>query len=100
MAEDELSENEMQLRFAANAVPALLSYVDAGARYVWCNESYRRWFGHPPETLRGHHISEVLGAVAWEQLRPHVERALRGEMVTFEECITYKSGPPRDIRAS
>ena len=61
MAEQELSENEMQLGFAANAVPALLSYVDAGARYVWCNESYRRWFGYEPDSLRGRHSSDVLG---------------------------------------
>jgi len=100
MEEQELSENEAQLRFAANAVPALLSYVDAGACYVWCNESYERWFGYAPETLRGRHIKEVLGQVAWEQLRPYVERVLAGEMVTFEDCVAYKSGPPRDIRAS
>ncbi|HMF44634.1 MAG TPA: PAS domain-containing protein [Polyangia bacterium] len=98
--EEELSENEAQLRFAANAVPALLSYIDAGARYVWCNESYRRWFGYAPETLRGRHVSEVLGPTAWAQLRPHVERALGGEMVTFEDRIPYKNGPVRDIRAS
>ena len=61
MAMDEPSENEEQLRFVANAVPALLAYVDTGARYVWCNESYRRWFGYAPEELRGRHVQRGAG---------------------------------------
>jgi len=94
------SENEDRLRFVANAVPALLAYLDTSARYVWANETYRRWFGQAPEEIRGRHISEVLGTAAWEQLRPHIERALQGQEVTFETRIEYKNGPARDIRAS
>ena len=97
---DQPSENEDRLRFVANAVPALLAYLDTSARYVWANETYRRWFGHAPEKIRGRHISEVLGVAAWEQLRPHIERALEGEEVTFETRIEYQHGPTRDIRAS
>ena len=97
---DQPSENEDRLRFVANAVPALLAYLDIGARYMWANETYRRWFGIAPEEIRGRHISEVLGAAAWEQLRPYIERALQGEEVTFETRIEYKNGPARDIRAS
>src|SRR5262245_52844165 len=100
MAADTPSENEERLRFVANAVPALLAYVDAGARYVWCNDTYCRWFGYAPEELRGHHLSEVLGADAWDRLRPYVERALKGEELTFETRVVYKNGPARDIRAS
>lgn len=56
MAPDEPSENEEQLRFVANAVPALLAYVDSSYRYVWGNESYRRWFGYAPEEMPGRHV--------------------------------------------
>jgi PAS domain S-box-containing protein len=97
---DPPSENEDRLRFVANAVPALLAYLDTSARYLWANETYRRWFGHSPEEIRGRHVSEVLGAAAWEQLRGYIERALQGEEVTFETRIEYKNGPARDIRAS
>jgi PAS domain S-box-containing protein len=100
MADEAPSENEEQLRFVANAVPALLGYLDASARYLWVNESYRRWFGYAPEAVRGRHVSEVLGAKAWAQLRPYVERVLEGEAVTFENRIHYKNGGARDIRAS
>ena len=93
-------ESEEQLRFVANALPALIAYVDGDGRYVWANESYRRWFGYPPERVRGLHASEVLGADAWATLRPFVERALAGEEVLFDHRIVYKNGPPRDVRAS
>jgi len=93
-------ESAEQLRVVADAVPALLAYLDADARYVWVNESYQRWFGVPPESVRGRVCQELLGPAAWAALRPYVERALSGEEVTFEDRIPYKSGPARDIRAS
>jgi PAS domain S-box-containing protein len=98
--EEALREDADQLEFVANAVPALLSYVDAGARYVWVNASYQRWFGTPPEAVRGRHASEVLGSAAWEVIRPYIDRVLAGEEVTFEQRITYKTGPSRDVRAT
>jgi PAS domain S-box-containing protein len=100
MAEDEPSESEERLRFVANAVPALLAYVDRDACYLWCNETYRRWFGTSPDEIRGRHCRDVLGATAWEQIRPFVERVLAGEEITFESRIAYKNGPVRDIRAT
>jgi two-component system CheB/CheR fusion protein len=84
----------------ASAVPALIAYVDKDGRYVWANETYRRWFGQPPEAIRGLHASEVLGAAAWARLRPYVERALAGEQVTFDDRVSYRTGPIRDVRAS
>ena len=99
-AEHALDENAEQLRFVANAVPALIAYVDTDARYVWGNESYRRWYGYPPEQIRGRHVSDVLGASAWASIQPYVERALAGEEVTFDDRLVYKSGPARDIRAT
>jgi PAS domain S-box-containing protein len=94
------NESEEQLRFVVDALPALIAYVDGEGRYVWANESYRRWFGYPPEWVRGLHASEVLGTDAWATLQPFVERALAGEEVTFDHRIIYKNGPPRDVRAS
>jgi PAS domain S-box-containing protein len=89
-----------QLEFVSNAVPALMAYVDADARYVWVNASYQRWFGTPPEAVRGRHASEVLGRAAWERIRPYFDRVFAGEEVTFEQRLTYKTGPSRDVRAS
>ena len=100
MPKDRPSENEERLRFVANAVPALLAYVDTNGRYVWCNDGYRRWFGYAPQENLGRHIRDVLGGAAWERLQPYVERVLNGEEVTFETRIEYKNGPVREVRAT
>ena len=99
-AKHALHENAEQLRFAANAVPALIAYVDTDVRYVWTNDSYRRWFDSSPEEIRGLHASAVLGAAAWDSIRPYVERVLAGETVTFDHRLVYKTGPARDVRAA
>jgi len=98
--EHAICESEERLRFVANAIPPLIAYVGADVRYVWVNESYRRWFGYAPDTLRGVHARDVLGAAAWARLQAYVERVLRGEEVTFEDRVVYKNGPVRHVRAS
>jgi PAS domain S-box-containing protein len=85
-------ENAEELRLIANAVPALLSYVDVEARYIWCNEGYRRAFGCTAEQIRGKHIREVLGVAGWESVRPHLARALSGEAVTFDNQVRLEDG--------
>ncbi len=99
-AERARSENTEQLWFVANAVPALIAYLDRDARYVWANESYRRWLGYPPEEIPGRHVSDVLGAGGWASVRPYVERALAGEEVTFDYRLVYESGMARDRRVT
>ena len=95
-----LSENEEQLRLVVNAVPTLIAYVDTEARYVWANETYRRWFGYSPEQIRGLHGREVLGPDAWAAIQPYVRRVLAGEAITFDHRVVYKTGPARNVRAS
>ncbi len=85
-------ENAEELRLIANGVPALLSYVDDEARYVWCNEGYDRAFGYSTEQIRGKHVREVLGVAGWEAVRPHLTRALSGEQITFENQVHLKDG--------
>jgi PAS domain S-box-containing protein len=97
---DALRESEQQLQFVANTVPALLAFVDNDARYVWVNESYRRWFGQAPETIRGRHVKDVLGEAAWEQAGPRIERVLAGEEVVFDNRPVYRFGPARDVQAA
>ena len=99
-AEHLLGEEAEPLRFVANSVPALIAYIDAEARYVWGNESYRRWYGISPEQLRGRHMIEVLGPSAWASIQPYIERVLAGQEITFDHRLVYDSGLSRDVRAT
>jgi PAS domain S-box-containing protein len=89
-----------RLQLIAAKLPALLAYIDAEARYVWVNEAYRRWFGDAPESIRGRHMRDLVGAGAWATIEPHLRRALAGEEVTYETPIRYGPGHERDIRVS
>jgi PAS domain S-box-containing protein len=100
VAEDAVREAAERVVFAASAVPALLGYVDSDVRYGWVNEGYRRWFGRPLEAIIGRHVSEMLGAETWAVVRPHIERALAGEEVTFENRAAVGDGAMRDVRVS
>jgi PAS domain S-box-containing protein len=89
-----------RVAFAANAVPALLAYLDAESRYLWVNAGYLRWFGRPPEAIVGRQASELLGPEAWANVRPHVARALAGEEVTFESTAAASNRVARFVRVS
>ncbi len=90
-----LRAREEQLRLITDAAPALISYVDVHSCYRLNNRAYETWFGRSPESIRGKHMREVLGEAAWERLRPHVEAALSGKQVAFEEPMPYKEGGTR-----
>jgi PAS domain S-box-containing protein len=88
------------MAFAANALPALIAYLDTSARYVWVNDTYVRWFDRPREEIVGRHAGEVLGPAAWAAVKPHTERALAGEEVAFDNTVVLEEGGTRHVRAS
>lgn len=98
--EDRLRESESQLRLMADSLPALISFVDTDECYQFNNAAYLEWFGLPPEHYKGKHMANVLGATAYNQLKPYVERVLAGENVTFERKISYAEAGERYIRCA
>src|SRR5262249_32308616 len=91
-AEEAARTSERQLRTISDALPVLISYVDRDSRYRFNNAAYERWFGRPTELIRGAHVSEVLGAEAYEVLRPHLERSLTGQHVQVEVRMPRRDG--------
>lgn len=96
----ELQPIQDRLQLITDAVPALISYVDAQRRYRFINKAYEAWFGCPRDELLGKHLLEVLGEAAYDRISPHVERVLAGECVNFEAQIPYRHGETRYISAS
>ena len=87
-----------RMGFAANAVPALIAYLDTSVRYAWVNDAYSRWFGRPREEILGRHPSELLDAADWTAVKPYTERALAGEEVAFDNTEVLEGGVTRDAR--
>lgn len=90
--EDELRNNENQLRLITDTIPMLISYVDKEQRYRFVNRAYTEWFGKSREEVIGRRLREVLGEAVHQDLLPEIEKVLSGEKVTFERLIPYKTG--------
>jgi PAS domain S-box-containing protein len=99
-AEDALRRSERQLQLITDALPVLVSYVDAQQRYRFVSASYERWFGRAKANVVGRHLEEVLGSEAYGAVRPHVERALSGAAVTFEAEVPYRDGGLRFVEGN
>jgi two-component system sensor kinase FixL len=87
-----LVKSEQRLRLITNALPVLISYVDADQRYRFNNEAYRVWFGVSPEEAFGQTIREVAGEEFFQCVRPYVERALSGEHVRCALDVEMAAG--------
>jgi PAS domain S-box-containing protein len=83
-AEEAIRKNEAWLQTVTDTLPALVSYIDRDLRYRFANRSYVEWFGKGPGQVVGKSLREVLGDSIFEQRRPYIEAALRGEEVRFE----------------
>jgi PAS domain S-box-containing protein len=86
------------LQMLADAVPALLAYVDADLRYTFTNNRLREWLGEGD--IVGRTMRDVLTEAAFEEVLPHIQQALRGEAVTFEAILPYRDGQTRELRAT
>jgi PAS domain S-box-containing protein len=80
-----------------DALPVLVSYVDADTRYRFNNRAYELWFGHGRSEIFGRRMRDVLGEAAWQRVQPSVERVLAGETVRFETEIDYKDAGRREV---
>jgi len=91
-AEQLLRESRDQLRLISDAVPVLISYVDAAERYQFCNRAYTQWLGVSGDQTIGRKMEEVVGAAAWQVIGPRVKKALAGEVVEYEAHAQYPAG--------
>ncbi|MFC3711952.1 PAS domain S-box protein [Sphingoaurantiacus capsulatus] len=84
-----------QLFALTDSMPVLVSVLSLDHHYEFANKAYESWFGPEDGKVIGRHAREVLGDEAYAQLVPPFERAAKGERVTFESDIPYKSGGTR-----
>ncbi len=89
-AEEALRDREEQLRFVTDHVPVFIVQCDADTRYKFVNAAYAERFPSRAEDIVGKKIREVVGSRAYESFRHHVETALAGKRVEFEEKIPYE----------
>jgi PAS domain S-box-containing protein len=95
-----LERHREEQRLILDAIPGLVAYIGPDQIYRSANQSYERWFGVSADAVRGKHVRDVVGEVAYATIRPYVEAALAGEPTTYELELPYRSGGPRWVRAT
>lgn len=81
----------------ADALPALIAVLDMERRYCYCNSSYESWFGMSPAELLGRRFEDVMGDDVFQTAGPHIQKALEGHDVNFEDIFAYRRGQTRHV---
>ncbi|MGF1480748.1 MAG: PAS domain S-box protein [Cyanophyceae cyanobacterium] len=89
-AEQALRRSETQLRLITDALPVLISYVDAQQRYRFVNQTYEEWFGRSRFQIEGRQVCELVGEEAYQQIQTYINTALSGQPVLFETEVPFK----------
>ncbi|MFP5286597.1 MAG: PAS domain-containing protein, partial [Thermoanaerobaculia bacterium] len=97
---EELRRRDDQIVLITDSLPVLISYIDRSHRYRFVNQAYEEWFGIPRDEIAGRHAREILGAAAYDSLRPFFDRAVGGELVKYEREVHYSRAGTREISAT
>ncbi len=94
--------SEHHFRLIADALPVLISRVDADRRYRFANKAYEGWYGLSPAKLYGRRIDEFLSEADYRLICKNVDTVLDGRAVTFEyeREIHTRGGGTRHVSAS
>lgn len=96
-AEEALRQSEEQLRLITNALPVLIAYIDEQQRYRFNNQAYQEWLGKSPVDIYGHHLREVWGKECYQRMQVHVEAALAGHVVSYENETIIQDNSLRSV---
>jgi PAS domain S-box-containing protein len=91
-SEATLRDREQQLRLIADALPALISYVDANRCYQFINRTYEVWFSRSCDEILGNSVRELLGETVYQKIEPYIDRVFAGQTVTMEAEIPFELG--------
>jgi PAS domain S-box-containing protein len=86
---------QLEVRQILDAAAIGLTHCSRDLRYLACNRAYEKLVGLSAEQIIGRPMIDVLGAKAFEEIRPYIERVLRGERVEFEVEVPILAGEPR-----
>jgi PAS domain S-box-containing protein len=95
-----LQASEAQLRLITDALPVLISYVDADRRFRFANRAYEEWIGCDHGDLDGKALNDVWGPATYGSVAEHVDLALSGQNVTYRSTVPDRDGATRILDVS
>ena len=97
-SEEKLATQTSILNTVVDEIPAMVAIWDLDFRYRLVNKAFERWRGRPREAVIGRRIVEISGEKEFAVSKPWIERAMRGEVVSYEK--EYDEGEIRHVKAS
>ena len=95
--ESELRARQQLLQDMANALPALVGFIDKDQRYRYVNDNYAAWFDVDPTQIEGKLVRDVLGERLYNRLRAGIVAVLSGEQVRYELELPAPDGSGRPV---
>ncbi|WP_445627538.1 PAS domain-containing protein [Nostoc sp. DSM 114167] len=86
---EELRLQEQELRLIADALPVLISYVDANRCYQFINHTYEVWFKRSRDQILGNPVRQLLGEAVYQRVEPYIDRVFAGQTVPLEAEIPF-----------
>jgi PAS domain S-box-containing protein len=97
-AEEALRKKEGELDLIVTQTPFMLTRCTRDLRYRYVSRAYAEMLGHKPEEIAGKRIVQIMGKKGLASIRPHVERVLSGETVTYEANVPFANGQQHFLR--
>jgi PAS domain S-box-containing protein len=91
-SEAALRHREQELRLIADALPALISYVDANRCYQFINRTYEVWFSRSRDEILGNSVHDLLSETVYERVEPYIDQVFEGQTVTLEAELPFLQG--------
>ena len=98
LTEQALAAREEQLRLFTDNIPEPVVYVDLDRHYTFVNDAFVTLVGIGRDEIIGKSVKDVLGPEAFEFQQPFIDRAARGESVTYERETVDVNGRQRWLR--
>ncbi|HEY2863734.1 MAG TPA: PAS domain-containing protein [Casimicrobiaceae bacterium] len=98
LTEQALAAREEQLRLFTDNIPEPVVYVDLDRNYTFVNDAFVSLVGISRDEIIGKSVKDVLGPEDSEFQQPFIDRAARGESVTYERETLDVNGRQRWLR--
>ncbi len=92
-----LHKSELWIRQIADAVPALIAYIDKNNRYQFANNVHQSWFGLDRKQLIDRSIFDLVEQKNRPQFERDIAMVLRGIEASSEYVIRRKGRSPMDV---
>ncbi len=87
--------DEMSVKRVLDLLPQSFGSTDAELRCRYANQAYAELMGRTTESMIGVPIKDLWGESLFEEVKPFLDRALAGEIVSFSKRIRHFNGERR-----